>query len=126
MHACVRLGLIWLLALPIVGCNSFGSGKLVQQLQNENERLLTEFRAERERRESAERLNSTLEAKLSESEKLLARQTLGSTPNRVSSLQPALGPSSPLPTTGSNSSGPSNAGQVGTGDSNISWQRRVN
>jgi molecular chaperone DnaK (HSP70) len=112
----------------MVGCNSFGSGKLVQQLQNENERLLTEFRAERERREEAERLNSTLEAKLSESEKLLARQTMGSTPNRVSSLQPALlGASSQLPTTGSSSYGASNSGlpRTTTSDSEVGWQRRA-
>jgi hypothetical protein len=107
------------------GCNTFANGKLVQQLQNENNRLLTEFRAERQRREEMERVNATLEARLSESEKLLARQ-LGDSPGRLSSLQP-------LPR-GSQSSGQpgeqqpvNNEPRSADGESaGVEWQRRVN
>ena len=90
----------------------------MQQLQHENERLLTEFRAERSRREEFERVNRTLEARLSESEKLLARQTQGAAANRVSSLQP--GPSKPL-TPANAADEPSSASDA----DEFRWQRRV-
>lgn len=56
------------------GCNSFGNAKLVQELRSENERLLTEFRSERDRREESEEALAQIENRLAESEKLLARQ----------------------------------------------------
>ena len=112
-----------------VGCNSFGNGKLVQQLQNENERLLTEFRAERSRREEFERQNKTLEARLSESEKLLARQTQGPASSRVSSLPPSVGGllnglPALKPGGGGGAADFPNAAQ--SGDDGFRWQRRVN
>lgn len=128
-HAWTLLALLLLITLS--GCNSFGSGKLVQQLQNENERLLTEFRAEKKRREEFEKQNRTLEARLSESEKLLARQSQGAS-SRLSSLPSSVG----LPplqgegasTTATPSLNPSlhpadTAGSVGD---TFRWQRRVN
>lgn len=72
--------------LLATGCSTFGNNKLVKQLQNENDRLLTEFRAERKKREEAERTSYELESRLAESEKLLAQQAgPGGTP-RLSSL----------------------------------------
>ena len=70
--------------LPLSGCNTFGNGKIVKQLQGENERLLSEFRAERKRREDAERKASLAENRLAEAEKYLARQ-LQSPSGRLSS-----------------------------------------
>lgn len=76
--ACVTL-------LP--GCNAFGLRSQLQQLESENSRLLSEFRAERQRREAAELTARQLETRLAESEKLLARQSQDfSTPGRLSSL----------------------------------------
>ncbi len=115
-----------LAGLPAMGCNSFGNGKLVQQLQHENERLLTEFRAERKRREEVESANRSLEARLSESEKLLARQTPGGIPNRLSSMQPAP---RGLPATSATPLGdttPRDASGTHGDPSGFRWQRRVN
>ncbi|MEZ6133665.1 MAG: hypothetical protein R3C53_02025 [Pirellulaceae bacterium] len=138
MNSARSMTLLIVLLLPTVGCNSFGNAKLVQQLQNENERLLTEFRAERQRREESEKLNSTLEARLSESEKLLARQTLGATPNRLSSL-PAPGGSPGVSGIGFSGNGggagtasspaalPSTTNSGASNEANdMLWQRRVN
>ena len=123
-NQCISL-LILALLLPTFGCNSFSNGKLVQQLQSENERLLTEFRAERQRREESERVNRTLEARLSESEKLLARQTPGAAPNRLSSLQPGY----QLPVNSSSNPAAGNRAAEATAGGNSAdfrWQRRVN
>ncbi len=123
------------LCSPITGCNSFGNGKLVQQLQHENERLLTEFRAEKARREEFERQNKTLEARLSESEKLLARQSGAS--SRLSSLPSAVGlpPLKPFDSANKGNSNQQDLGGGSDGNATIGvgpdgdgfrWQRRVN
>lgn len=114
----------WLIALAAIsmmpGCNAFGLRKQLQQLETENNRLLSEFRAERQRRETAERTAQQLELRLAESEKLLARQLQGGTQGRLSSL-PGL---TPRPgSLGGLNEGP--AGDAGpTGD--FRWQRRSN
>lgn len=78
--------------LSSAGCNSMGAGKQLKQLEVENNRLLSEFRAERQRRESAERSAQQLEMRLAESEKMLARQlNTGSSPGRLSSLPTGSG-----------------------------------
>lgn len=76
------------------GCNSFGNGKLVQELRNENERLLAEFRAERERREQSERTAKLMERRLAESEKMLARQYQSPQAERLSRLHAPFVPGS--------------------------------
>jgi len=120
--------LIAILVLP--GCNAFGLRKQLQQLENENSRLLSEFRAERQRRETAERTTQQLELRLAESEKLLARQLQDGAPGRLSSL-PGLPARSAAP--GSFPGGTSNGsvsvpwdGTQGTAESsgNFRWQRR--
>lgn len=88
------IALCCLCSLPaLTGCNSFGNGKLIRQLQNENDRLLSEFRAERNRREEAEQAKFELEDRLAESEKLLAQQAESGSSQRLSSL-PGRGNSS--------------------------------
>jgi hypothetical protein len=90
----IATGIIMILS----GCNSFGSGKQIKQLEQENNRLLSEFRAERQRKESAERAAQQLEARLAESEKMLARQLQGPPgAGRLSSLQLNSSPSIPGP-----------------------------
>ncbi len=124
----LRLALVLACLSASLGCNSFGNGKLVKQLQLENERLLGEFRAERQRREESERLNSTLEARLSESEKLLARQTQGTIPNRLSSLPSNSGQRTRPMASSEPNSGSDNPGQGSDnqGNPDYQWQRRVN
>lgn len=70
--------------LLLTGCNAFGTGKLAKQLQEENDRLVTEFRAQRERSEELLQANRQLERRIAESEKLLARQHQSG--SRISSL----------------------------------------
>lgn len=79
------------LAVALPGCNAFGLRSQLQQLEAENNRLISEFRAERQRREAAERTAQQLEVKLAESEKLLARQSQQSAGGRLSSLPGSLG-----------------------------------
>jgi hypothetical protein len=112
----------WLLIAGILawtqpGCNTFGLRGQLQQLEVENNRLLSEFRAERQRREAAERNAQELETRLAESEKLLARQSQQSLGGRLSSLPGSLGRLEPPPTSGEPGMGPS-------GD--FRWQRRNN
>lgn len=119
------------IVLSLSGCSSFGTGKQLQQLEHENSRLLSEFRAERQRRESAERTAQQLEARLAESEKMLARQlqgppgagrlsslTLPPTSGSVDFSLPASSPTSSLPSLGATSG----SGSIGSGD--LRWQRR--
>jgi hypothetical protein len=69
-----------------MGCNSFGNGKLVKELERENERLLAEFRAQRDRNAELEASNRLQAERLAESEKLLARLTQETPGGRLSSL----------------------------------------
>lgn len=120
-----KANLIVLIALSIfgsTGCNSLGAGKQMKQLEMENNRLLSEFRAERQRRESAERTAQQLEIRLAESEKMLARQLqTGSGTGRLSSLPGgsaftgALGSSDPSSLSGG-------VGSPNAGD--LKWHRR--
>ncbi len=58
----------------LTGCGTLGNSKLVKQLQIENERLLSEYRVQRdELARTSQQLASTRQ-KLAESEKMLARQ----------------------------------------------------
>ena len=119
--------------LTVSGCSSFGNGKLVQELKNDNERLLAEFRAERDRREKTEQALKQAEVRLAESEKLVARQYQAPGGDRVSRLQnnsgfagvnPSVSPSftSDLPGTGRGEQADLGATQD---DSGFRWQRRM-
>lgn len=76
----------------VAGCGS--NTQRVQQLQNENDRLLSEFRAQRDQVTQLNERLATLQNRLAESEKLLARQSPIPT-SRVSRLnnEPASLPS---------------------------------
>ncbi len=65
---------VWVIAamLFLTGCNTFGSAKQVRQLQQENERLLAEFRAQRDRTHELQRTNAILEDRVADTEKQLA------------------------------------------------------
>ncbi|GAB5403459.1 MAG: hypothetical protein Aurels2KO_16900 [Aureliella sp.] len=116
----MRLALLGpaLLAALFSGCNSLGSGKLAEQLREENERLISEFRAQRDTNEKLRKQNQMLEDRVAESEKLLAR-TLSKTDSRISSR--------PLPSTtpGQSSSplsAPAASGIGDTGTAKLKWQ----
>ncbi len=98
----------------LAGCNSLGSGKLADQLREENERLISEFRAQRDANEKLRQQNQMLEDRVAESEKLLAR-TLSQTNSRISSR--------PFPST---TPGQSSSSQIAplpsTGSANLKWQ----
>ncbi len=80
------IGLVLAFLLALTGCGTFGSSKVVQQLQNENERLVAEFRAQRDQNvQLSQRLNDA-QARLAESEKMLARLTPLSPGQRLSRL----------------------------------------
>jgi hypothetical protein len=72
--------------VALSGCNSFGNARLVKELQSENERLLSEFRAQRDRAGELEKANQLQAERLAESEKLLARLSQGGGAGRLSSL----------------------------------------
>lgn len=115
------LALIASIVVGSAGCNSIGAGKQMKQLEMENNRLLSEFRAERQRRESAERTAQQLELRLAESEKMLARQLQnGSSPSRLSSLPG--GPGS-LSSFGSSDPSSISSGASGAGG-DLKWHRR--
>ena len=72
----------WLCLVFFVGC---GSHRRVVQLQSDNERLLAEYRAQRDQNKDLAQKNAILEARVAESEKMLAQlnRTSGS---RISML----------------------------------------
>ncbi len=115
------LALIASIVVGSAGCNSIGAGKQMKQLEMENNRLLSEFRAERQRRESAERTAQQLELRLAESEKMLARQLQnGSSPSRLSSLPGGPGSLSSFGSPDSSSISPGASGANG----DLKWHRR--
>ena len=124
------------LLLTIPGCNTFGVGakQQVKELRVENERLLSEFRAQRNQRAKAEEALRKMESRLAESEKMVARYHSPSA-NRISqrsTFQPPLDPN--LGLWGQSSATPygsySPTGQAAFQDqidpnSGLRWQRRV-
>ncbi|MFO0939285.1 MAG: hypothetical protein U0930_00815 [Pirellulales bacterium] len=120
--------LITSLIVGSTGCNSFGAGKQMKQLEMENNRLLSEFRAERQRRESAERSAQQLELRLAESEKMLARQLQnGTAPSRLSSLPGGAGSLSgtgSLSGFGVNDPSSLSGGTTSGNGADLKWHRR--
>ena len=70
------------------GCGLFGGGQQLKQLQNENDRLLAEYRAQRERLTQLQETNAALEARVGEAERLLAQRGQGLPSSRISRAQP--------------------------------------
>ncbi|QDV27880.1 hypothetical protein [Aureliella helgolandensis] len=125
--------ILWLCSLfvPLLGgasgCSSLGKGALVKQLQSENDRLLSEFRSQRDRADQLAQSNRMLEERVAQTEKQLALQYQAGG-GRLSQLNSNYVPSLP----GSLSSFPGNAyGNSGadgagatTGSSGLQWQPR--
>ncbi len=88
----------------VAGCGTFGNSKVVQQLQNENDRLLAEFRAQRDQNLQLTQRLSDAQTRLAESEKMLARLSPLSPSQRLSRLgseantpRGSASPARPLP-----------------------------
>lgn len=118
----LRLALLLPSLFVLVGCNTFGNAKLVQELRLENERLLTEYRAEKNRREESDEAVKIMEARLAESEKLLARQ-YQSPSSRLSSLPAANSSYNSAPQDFGGASG--DQSQLEDQDAGLRWQRRA-
>lgn len=103
-----RLWVVGYLLMSICssGCGLFNGGQQVKQLQSENDRLLAEYRAQRDRLAKLQETNAALESRVGEAEKLLARsgQTLPS--SRLSRATNKASPPSSAPATSSGSSPP--------------------
>ena len=104
------------LLVVIGGCGS--GGQRLQQLQNENDRLLSEYRAQRDQVAQLNEKLAVAQNRLAESEKLLARQSsLPSSrlsrlndPNSLSTTGPRQsGPPSGSPTAGASAGGSANS-----------------
>ena len=81
------LCLCWL--TPCVsGCGLFSSGQQLKQLQSENDRLLAEYRAQRERVSKLQETNAALEARVGEAERLLAQSGTRLPESRISRVPP--------------------------------------
>ena len=81
------------------GCGLFGGGQQLKQLQNENDRLLAEYRAQRERLTELQETNAALEARVDEAERLLAKSGVGLPSSRISRAQPRPAVNSPVGST---------------------------
>ncbi|MGN6136457.1 MAG: hypothetical protein ACTHOU_18395, partial [Aureliella sp.] len=81
------LSLCWLMPCG-VGCGLLGGGQQLKQLQLENDRLLAEYRAQRDRLTKLQETNADLEARVGEAEKLLAQSGIGLPSSRISQAPP--------------------------------------
>ncbi len=111
-HA-LLLGLLVGLTVCASGCG--GTSQRLQQLQNENDRLLSEYRAQRDQVTQLNERLATLQNRLAESEKLLARQS-PSPSTRLSRLNNdpnGFSGSSPRGTAGKPTSSTTNSAQGG-------------
>ncbi|MFO1063408.1 MAG: hypothetical protein U0892_06035 [Pirellulales bacterium] len=107
------------------GCNMFG-GKQVQELRLENDRLLSEYRSQRDKLAALQETNAALESRLSESEKLLAKLGQPLPATRLSQadtgMRSAANPLGSLSTYGSSrNSGTGSMGNASLGGANGSY-----
>ena len=108
------------------GCNSLGNSRLVKELQTENERLLSEFRGQRDRAAELEKANRLQAERLAESEKMLARLTQGVGSGRLSSLPPASSSGAAAGSLMNSTANLPSASPAGSGTSSdeLRWQPR--
>lgn len=108
LAASVRAVVALALTVSLSGCGLMGSGQQLKQLQMENDRLLSEYRSQRERLAALQETNAALEARVGEAERLLAQ--VGKTlPSSRISRAPQRGSSSnggSTPSAGTTSSNP--------------------
>ena len=93
------------------GCGMFGGAGQLKQLQAENDKLVGEYRAQRDKVAKLQETNLALEQRVAEAEKLLARSgnnnptsRLSQVPNRVPSLSNSSAPPYVPPQNGPTSS----------------------
>ncbi|MEC8557828.1 MAG: hypothetical protein VXZ82_22720 [Planctomycetota bacterium] len=120
------LTLAGLLCGSVTGCSSLNiRGGQIKELQSENQRLMTEYRAEKTRREQAELALKQMENRLAQSEKLVARR-YGPTAPRTPSNTPYNFGSSNSGTGTLNGLGESfGRGYGSPDDAGMRWQSRV-
>lgn len=88
-----------LLVACISGCGLFGGGQQTKQLQAENDRLLAEYRAQRDRLSKLQETNAALEARVGEAERLLAQTGQSLPSSRISRAPRRSTPSSSVSAT---------------------------
>lgn len=108
------------------GCSSLNfRGGQIKELQSDNQRLITEYHAEKKRREQAELALKQMENRLAQSEKLVARR-YGPTAPRTPSNAPYNFGSSNSGTGTLNGLGESfGRGYGSPDDAGMRWQSRV-
>lgn len=100
-----------ILLLFTTGCGS--NNQRLTQLQNENDRLLSEYRAQRDQVTQLNEKLAVAQNRLAESEKLLARQS-PMPASRLSRLNDPSGLNSSAPTFGSHSQGAASSSSAGS------------
>ena len=79
----VLFGLLWVASLgPTAGCQQWPGTSQARQFQQDSERLLNEFRAEKQRADELAAKNHLLEQRLADTEKQYALQNLAGSRNR--------------------------------------------
>ncbi len=73
-----------LVACGLTGCGMFGSPTQLKQLQAENDKLVSEYRAQRDKAAKLQEANVALEQRVAEAEKLLARSGYNNPASRLS------------------------------------------
>ncbi len=68
------------------GCGLFGGAAQLKQLQAENDKLVTEYRAQRDKNAKLQETNVALEQRVAEAEKLLARSGYSQPSSRLSQV----------------------------------------
>lgn len=72
--------------LGLTGCGMFGGPAQLKQLQAENDKLVSEYRAQRDKVAKLQETNVALEQRVAEAEKLLARSGYNSPSSRLSQV----------------------------------------
>ena len=105
------------------GCGMFGGAAQLKQLQAENDKLVNEYRAQRDKVAKLQETNVALEQRVAEAEKLLARSghnlpstRLSQIPGRTSSALPSTLPATAPPYV------PPQAGGATTSDGDLKWR----
>lgn len=92
--AAARILCGWVLVIGCSGCGMFGGTSQLKQLQAENDKLVTEYRAQRDKVAKLQETNVALEQRVAEAEKLLARSGHNLPSSRLSQV-PNRGSTSP-------------------------------
>lgn len=105
------------LIASVAGCGMFGGAAQLKQLQAENDKLVTEYRAQRDKVSKLQETNVALEQRVAEAEKLLARSGHNLPSSRLSQV--------PGRSTSSNSAAPPYVppqAESATTDADLKWR----